>query len=505
MKWINVLVKRYLRRRSAKIEYFRQHPKEVQSELLMSLLYKARHTEYGQKYDFRSILSLSDFSKKVPISDYEELHPWIDQMMHGIPDVLWPGQVRWFAKSSGTTNDKSKFIPVSPENLSGCHVKSSWDAVALLYERRPDMGVFSEKNLVMGGSLQRFEPFPDTHFGDVSAIMVHHMPVIGRPFYTPDFETALLPNWDEKIEKIAQICSRENVTLFGGVPTWTIVLFNRILELTGKENMLEVWPEVKAYMHGGVGFGPYEAQFRDFIPTDDFIYHEVYNASEGFFAVQDQSTDKDMLLLLDNGMYFEFLPEEEWESENPEAIPLWETEIGKQYALVVSTNSGLWRYTPGDTVRFTSVAPYRIQITGRTRQCINVFGEEVMIANTDRAIAETSQVFGVEINDYTVAPIFLEGTKQGGHQWLVEFNGRVPDVLEFSQALDQKLQALNGDYEAKRYQDMALQNLELIDLPQGTFQYWMASKGKLGGQHKVPRLSNNRKHVEEILALLEKA
>jgi hypothetical protein len=469
--------------------------------LLRGILDRAKHTEFGKAHRFELISHAKAFARQVPVHDYDALKPDIQRMMYGAKDILWPGQIKWYAKSSGTTQDKSKFIPVSNENLKECHIKSSWDSVALLYERRPDMQVFSEKNLVMGGSLSTFEPYPETTYGDVSAIMVHHMPLVGRPFYTPDFETALLANWDEKIERIAQICSRENVTSFGGVPTWTIVLFRRILEITGKSNMLEVWPEVKAYLHGGVGFEPYKAQFKEFIPTDQFVYQEIYNASEGFFACQDRS-DPDMLLLLENGMYFEFIPESEWDKEHPEAIPLWEVELDQQYGLVVSNNSGLWRYTPGDTIKFTSLHPYRIQITGRMHQFINAFGEEVMISNTDQAIAKTCADCQAVIRDYTVAPVYFEGTKKAKHQWIVEFE-HPPHCLEsFASSLDIHLQNLNSDYEAKRYQDMALENLEIIDAPFGTFNRWLDSKGKLGGQHKVPRLSNHRKVVDEVLSII---
>lgn len=501
MKWINRLISRYLQRRRRDIEYFRHHPREVQERLRNYLLNRAQYTVIGQYYHFNEIHTAYDYAQRLPISDYDGIKPYIKQMMFGQADVLWPGQIKWYAKSSGTTSDKSKFIPVSPENLKHCHYKSSWDSVALLYERRPDIEVFSEKNLVMGGSLQRFEPFPETRYGDVSALMVHHMPMVGRPFYTPDFETALLADWNEKVERMARQCSEENVTMFGGVPTWTIVLFRRILELTGKSNMLEVWPEVKAYLHGGVGFDPYRAQFKEFIPTEDFVYQEIYNASEGFFACQDR-TDHDMLLFLDHGIYFEFLPESEWESDQPRAIPLWEVELDRQYSLVISTNSGLWRYTPGDTVRFTSIRPYRIQITGRMQQFINAFGEEVVVANTDRAISIACEQLNTVVRDYTVAPIYFAGDERGGHEWVIEFEQAPADLQEFSRILDLALQSLNSDYEAKRYQNLALENLKVVDAPKGTFDRWLKSKGKLGGQHKIPRLSNHRKVVDEILEVM---
>ncbi len=502
MKWINHLASRYLKRLQRDIDYFRKNPAEVQMNILREIVQQAKNTEFGKRHRFLLIEDPNDFARQVPVSDYEMLKPDIERMMHGAADVLWPGRIDLFAKSSGTTQDKSKFIPVSHENLKECHYKSSWDSVALLYERKPDMQMFTGKNLVMGGSLSTFGPYPDTTYGDVSAIMVQNMPLVGRPFYTPDFETALLADWDEKIDRMAKICSKENISTFGGVPTWTIVLFRRILELTGKSNMLEVWPDVRAYLHGGVGFKPYRQKFREFLPSDDFTYHEIYNASEGFFACQDRS-DPDMLLLLENGMYFEFIPESEWEKENPEAVPIWDVELDRQYGLVVSNNSGLWRYTPGDTIRFTSIKPYRIQITGRIQQFINAFGEEVMISNTDQAIALTSEEQHAVIRDYTVAPVYFEGNRKARHQWVIEFETPPRDILEFTDALDRNLQSLNSDYEAKRYQDMALENLEIVSAPAGTFDRWLERKGKLGGQHKVPRLSNHRKVIDEVLSIMQ--
>ena len=497
--WFNKLMSRYFRLRNFRIQQWRKHPHQVQQRILNRLLNKAEKTEVGRRYTFGSVRNSEDYRSAVPVIDYEVVKADIERMMHGEKDVLWPGQVKWFSKSSGTTSDKSKFIPVPEENLKNCHLRASWDTATLLYLMDPDTQMFAEKNLVMGGSLSTFAPFPETRYGDVSAIMLHHMPKVARPFYTPDFETALLSDWEEKIEKMAMICSRQNVTLFGGVPTWTIVLFKRILELTGCSNIKEVWPNVRAYMHGGVGFEPYRETFKAFVPDDKFIYQQIYNASEGYFAAQDIPDQDDMLLLLDNNVYYEFVPEAEMHGDEPEAIPLSSVETGKTYALVISTNGGLWRYMPGDTIRFTATEPYRIEVMGRTKQFINAFGEEVMVANTDKAIALTTKAMHTAISDYTVAPIYLGTERKGGHEWLVEFD-QEPDSLGcFAEKLDQTLQQLNGDYEAKRSYDMALECLIIHPLPKGTFARWLASKGKLGGQHKVPRLSNSRKYVDEIM------
>ncbi|NRA50656.1 MAG: GH3 auxin-responsive promoter family protein, partial [Phaeodactylibacter sp.] len=362
---------------------------------------------------------------------------------------------------------------------------------------------FECKSMIMGGSLFPFEPFPKTTYGDVSAIMIQNMPAVGRPFFTPDFKTALLHDWEVKLEKLAQIGANEpEMVMIGGVPTWTVVLFRRILELTGKHNMLEVWPKFQGYIHGGVSFTPYRKQFEAFFPSDEISYQEIYNASEGYFAAQDDFSRDDMLLLLNNGVYYEFLPMSEWHKPNPIAVPLHEVQVGKNYALVITTNAGLWRYTPGDTVTFTSTTPYRIKITGRTKQFVNAFGEEVMVENTDQALHVACQQTGAIVSEYTVAPVYFEGNSKGGHQWLVEFEKEPADESKFVRLLDLALQSANSDYEAKRSKNLALEELQLHTLPPGTFHDWMRSKGKFGGQHKVPRLANHRKYVEEILNYL---
>ena len=508
-KLTNALFRQYLRFRMRHIRRYMADPHGVQKYWFERLLLTARDTEWGEKYGFRSIKSHRQFANRMPIQDYDSLKPFIERMMMGEKDVLWSGRVRYFSKSSGTTSDKSKFLPVSSQNLKFCHVGGSWDTTALFYDQRPDAELFRRRSMLMGGSLNRYEHFHKTFLGDVSAVMISHMPWIAKPFFTPDFETALMPDFEEKINRMVEMCSREDVVMIGGVPTWTVVLFRKILEHTGKSHLLEVWPNFQVYIHGGVSFTPYREQFQQFFPgvnasEKKVSYQEIYNASEGYFGIQSDLGDDDMLLLLDNGIYYEFLPMEEWHKENPKAIPLEAVEVGKNYAIVISTNSGLWRYTPGDTITFTSTLPYKIKITGRTRQFVNAFGEEVMVENTDKAIALTCQETGASVLEYTVAPVFLAGENKGGHEWLVEFEREPVSLNQFIRLLDQNLQSINSDYEAKRYRNLALNELLLRPMPHGTFHNWLKMKGKYGGQHKVPRLSNERKYVEEILAFLDR-
>lgn len=500
-KSINHLFRLYYKQRYKSIEHYMRHPHEVQQALLRQLIETTRHTVWGKLYDYQSIRDTDTFMSRIPISRYEDVQPYISRMMHGEKDVLWSGHTRWFAKSSGTTDGKSKYIPITNQSRKYCHIRGTWDTMTMFYHNRPDAKQFECKSLVMGGTLERFPSYPKTIIGDVSAIMISHMPFVGRPFYIPDFRTALLADWEEKLEKLARIAaSTPDVVMIGGVPTWTVVLLRRILALTGKQNLLEVWPQAQGYIHGGVSFVPYQEQFRAFFPSSEFSYQETYNASEGFFAVQDDFNSKDMLLLLDNGIYYEFLPVEEWSKEYPQAIPLSEVETGKNYALVISTNAGLWRYVPGDTVTFTSTYPYKIQITGRTKQFVNAFGEEVMVDNTDRALAKTCAATQATVVDYTVAPVYFGKERRGRHEWLIEFENPPANLELFNKLLDENLQAINSDYEAKRYKSLALLRLKLTVLPRGTFQEWMRAKGKLGGQHKVPRLANDRKVIDDILA-----
>ncbi|MBK7523570.1 MAG: GH3 auxin-responsive promoter family protein [Saprospiraceae bacterium] len=496
--WFNSIIKGYLKYRYGRIQKMYTDPKTLQIEQFNILLENLKETHYGVIYNANKIQDYTDFRKAIPVVEYEDIHTFIEQAMMGEDSILWPGKTEYFAKSSGTTNDRSKFIPITDHNLFENHITSSWDAMSILYSILPEARIFEGKNLLMNGSLSSYPKNPAVTVGDVSAILLSKSPMVGRPFFTPNFEIALLSDWEEKLEKIADHCIKEDVVNFAGVPTWTIVLFNKILEKTGKKNMLEVWPNLKTYLHGGVNFEPYLNQFKALIPSDSFLYMEVYNASEGYFAFQDQKDDKSMLLLIDNAVFYEFIPLDEFNHGVKNPIPLWEVEKDKQYCIVVSTSSGLWRYLPGDTVVFTSIHPYRIKISGRSKHFLNVFGEEVMVSNTDHALSLTCDEFNVQVNDYTAAPIFMNKEGKGGHEWLVEFLHPPDNLPAFARALDLHLQKINSDYEAKRTKDIALQNLVMHAVPPGTFQNWLKSKGRVGGQHKVPRLSNKRETLEEI-------
>lgn len=506
MKWLlNEIVKQYLSLRMKRIERYMQRPEEPQEIWFKTLLATAQQTEYGKKYHFSEIKTPEEYAARVPVNDYDALKNDIHRMMLGEKDVLWPGEINWYSKSSGTTSDKSKFIPVPFNNLKDNHIAGSWDSLALLYDHKPDMEVFRRRNLLMPGSFYALPEYPQTRFGDVSALLAHHMPSIGRMFYTPDFETALLPNFEEKIGLIADITSKQDdIVMFGGVPTWLIVLFRMILERTGKSNMLEVWPNLQAYMHGGVGFEPYRQTFKDLIPSDDFVYQEIYNASEGYFGAQCDFGKKDMLLLADNGVFYEFVPMEEWEKEHPKTVLLANIEIGKVYAVIITANNGLWRYQPGDTITFTRKHPHCFKISGRTKQFINAFGEEVMVGDTDKALADTCLVTDAIVAEYTAGPIyFSESQKRGGHEWVIEFEKLPVDMERFNQLLDENLQKINSDYEAKRYKGMALDRLRLKSVPKGTFHRWMRARGKVGSQAKVPRLANHREYVDEVVRYAE--
>ena len=498
-KIVNSIVKSYLKYHYKRVERMMEHPHEAQSEWLTHLITTNRYIQYGKECGFKSIKKYEDFTAQVPVRDYEGHKPYIERMMQGAKDVLWNGQIKFFAKSSGTTADKSKYIPVSSQNLKKGHIRSSWDSMSIFYHHNPGSQAFKDRTILMGGSMQRYEPYPQSIIGDVSAIMMQHIPLVGRPFVAPDIDIAMLPDFEAKLERMAQLLPKENLVLLGGVPTWTVLLIRKILEQTGKKNLLEIWPNLEGYLHGGVSFEPYRSQFNQYIPSDKFIYQEIYNASEGFFAVQNDYSSNDLLLLLDNGIFYEFLPMSEWDKEYPIAIPLEDVKIGEHYAIVISTNAGLWRYLVGDTVVFTSTHPYKIQISGRTKQFINVFGEEVMIANTDKALTMTCEEVGARVEDYSLAPVFLEGIGKGGHEWVVEFEKAPTDIDQFAFLLDANLRKINSDYDAKRYKDMAMLPLKINAVPKGTFYKWLKSKNRLGGQYKVPRLSNKRTYLEEIL------
>jgi len=498
--WFNKGVKSYLASRfKRRVFRFREHADTTQENVLQSLLSRASNTQYGKAYQFSKINSIATFNKNVPLTQYGDIKSHIYDMMDGRKDVLWPGRVNWYAKSSGTTSERSKYIPITDDVLKNNHVASSWDTMSILYNDDPQSKIFNKKSLIMGGSLAKWEYNSKVWVGDVSAILLHRMPLIGRPFYTPDFHTALLQDWETKIERMTQLCMKEDVVMFGGVPTWTIVLFNKMMETVGAKNMLDIWPNAQYYIHGGVGFEPYKKQFERMFPTDEFKYYEVYNASEGYFAVQDGSDKDGMLLMMGSDIYYEFFELHELDKESPTPTPLQELELNKNYAMAISSSSGLWRYLPGDTVCFTSLSPYRIKVSGRTKHFINVFGEEVMVGNTDKALARTIESLPAIVSEYTVAPIFMDGGSKGGHLWLIEFE-KNPDNLEaFEVLLDNNLKSINSDYAAKRFKDLALQRLKIKQVPKNTFHNWLKSKGKIGGQNKVPRLYNNRKYVDELL------
>ncbi|SDL79911.1 GH3 auxin-responsive promoter [Catalinimonas alkaloidigena] len=506
MELLNAVLTWFMEKRFRQIEHFRKYPHETQRDVFRQLIEEARPTEWGKKYGYADIDSPETYRERVPISTYEQLSPWIERVLRGEQNVLWPSRIRWFSKSSGTTNARSKFIPVSDESLEECHYKGGKDLLSMYVHNRPDTKLFSGKGLTIGGSLQNNDLAEGTRIGDVSAIIMHNLPIWAQMIRTPSIETALMSDWEPKIERMARETIGENVTSFSGVPTWTIVLIERILELTGKRNILEVWPNLELFAHGAVSFTPYRQLFADLIPSSQMHYMEIYNASEGFFGIQDDlSLPDQLLLLLDYGVYYEFIPTEELGREHPRTLSLDEVELHKNYALVISTNAGLWRYLIGDTVRFTSLSPYRIRISGRTKNFINAFGEEVIVENAEQAIAEACRQTDAVMADFTAAPVYLGTSNRGGHEWIIEFEKEPTDLAQFTHLLDDHLRQINSDYDAKRSHDLALVAPVVHAVPPGTFYNWMKRRGKLGGQHKVPRLFNSRQYVDEIKEMLQEA
>lgn len=497
---INSIASWILKKRIHQIELFVKYPHEVQEELLFQLLKSAEQTVIGEKHDFTSIKNYDTFQERVPISTYEAFEPYIEQTRQGAQNIFWNTPIKYFAKSSGTTNAKSKFIPVSAEALENNHYKASKDLLALYLNNNENSQLFVGKNLRLGGSKQLYEN-NNTFFGDLSAILIDNMPIWAEFSSTPSNKVSLMSDWETKLPAIIEECLQENVTSIAGVPSWMMVLLNKALETTGKENILDIWPNVEVYFHGGVSFDPYRAPYQKLFPKESFKYYEIYNASEGFFALQDLNNSDELLLMLDYGIFYEFIPMDSFGQENPRIISLKDVELHKNYALVITTNSGLWRYIIGDTIRFTSLSPYRIKVTGRTKHHINVFGEELMVENTDRALAKTCQELACEVMDYTVAPIFMDNKQKGAHEWIIEFKTAPHNVAAFGQLLDTNLQQLNSDYEAKRFNNMTLNPLVLNVARENLFYDWLKANDKLGGQHKVPRLSNDRTHLEELLKL----
>lgn len=483
------------------LDKYQTQAEQLQMQVLHRLVNKAKDTEWGRNHGFASVSSYEDFAKTSDVNTYEELKLAIDRMRQGESDILWPGKVRWYAKSSGTTNDKSKFIPVSKDGLKDTHYAGGRDAVTWYLRNNPQSRIFDGKALILGGSHVPNYNTKNSLVGDLSAILIENINPLVNLVRVPKKSIALLSDFEVKRNLIAQEAIKQNITNLSGVPSWMLSVMTRVLEISGKDNLVDVWPNLEMFFHGGVAFTPYREQYKRLIPSDQMHYMETYNASEGFFGVQDDPTNPSMSLMVDYGVFFEFIPMDEIENPNPKVVPLWGVETGKNYAVVISTSSGLWRYMIGDTVRFTSTNPYKFLITGRTKFFINAFGEELIVDNAEVGLAEACKQTGAEVLEYTAAPVFMDTEGKCRHQWLIEFSRMPNDLVAFSQILDKTLQQVNSDYEAKRYKDITLQTLEIVVARQGLFHDWLASKGKLGGQHKVPRLSNNRNNIEEMLAL----
>jgi hypothetical protein len=504
MGLINSILTWVMKKRIHQIELFIKYPHEVQEELFRKLIQSGEETEFGKTYGFNDIRNHRQYRKRVPVHSYESIFPYIDRVMRGEQGVLWPTEIKWFSKSSGTTNARSKFIPVSQEALVDCHFKGGKDLLSIYVNNFPETRLFDGKGLAVGGSHQinEYNPSATSYYGDVSAVIMKNLPHWAQFIRTPSLETALLGNWEEKIEKMARETAGVNVTNIAGVPTWTLLLIQRIVEIAGKQNILEVWPQLEVFFHGAVSFKPYKTLFQSLIPSNAMRYWETYNASEGFFGIQDVSDKDEMLLMLDYGIFYEFIPADELENDDPQAVGLDEVELDRNYAMIISTNAGLWRYNIGDTIKFTSLSPFRIKISGRTKHFINAFGEELIIENAETAITRACEQTGAEINNFTAAPIYLEEGKKGSHEWIIEFKVQPKNLDEFTIILDQSLRSINSDYDAKRANDLALILPKLHSVQSGTFYNWMKKRGKLGGQNKVPRLSNSREYVDDILKMV---
>lgn len=484
------------------MELFMKYPIDVQNELLLNLLNKAKNTEWGKRYDFKSIKNYQDFKSRIPLQDYESLHQGIHRIKNGEQNILWPTEIKWFAKSSGTTTGKSKFIPVSKESLIDCHYKGGKDLLAIYHNNHPTSKLILGKTLVIGGSSEISKINKGAYAGDLSAIIMKNFPLWVEQRRVPKLSVALMDDWEQKITQMAKLTSKEDVSNISGVPSWTLVFLKRMLEITGKNHIHDIWPNLEFYMHGGVNFEPYQSQFDELFPNQSINYYENYNASEGFFGIQDQSNVHEMLLMLDYGIFYEFIEVADLTNKNPKTITLDEVVIDKNYAIVITTNSGLWRYMIGDTVKFTSLAPHRIKVTGRTKQHINAFGEELIVENAEQALFNTCKKTNSIISEFTVAPQYFTNNNTGKHEWLIEFEKTPENLDSFTEFLDNELKSLNSDYEAKRFNNMVLSKPIVNKLEKGTFYRWMKEKNQLGGQHKVPRLSNERDYIEELLKLV---
>ena len=487
--------------RLRKLDLYATKAEALQRDVLRRLLDKAARTEWGKTYGYGKELSYEDFARRTPLNTYEELKGFIDRMRHGEKDVLWPGRVKWYAKSSGTTNDKSKFIPVSYDNLHDTHYAGGKDAVVWYLRNNPKSRIFDGKALILGGSHAANYNLPGSLVGDLSAILIENINPMVNLIRVPKKATALLSDFEIKRERIAREAMRQNVTNLSGVPSWMLSVLNKVMELSGKQHLNEVWPNLEVFFHGGVSFSPYRGQYERLITSPMMHYMETYNASEGFFGLQDDPRDAAMSLMIDYGIFYEFIPMDELGKEKPSVVPLWEVEMNCNYAMVISTSSGLWRYIIGDMIRFTGRNPYKFVITGRTKSFINAFGEELIVDNAEKGLAEACRRTGAEVLEYTAAPVFMDAEGKCRHQWVVEFSKEPSDLTEFARILDESLQQINSDYEAKRYKDITLQRLELIKARPGVFNDWLKQKGKFGGQHKVPRLCNNRDIIEQVLTI----
>jgi hypothetical protein len=502
MTIIPSLVNRLNNKRIDQIELFRKYPEKTQNEVFFALLSRASDTEWGRKYNYSSISSIKDFQSRIKVQTYEDLIPFVERLRKGERNLLWPGETRWFAKSSGTTSSKSKFIPISRESLEDCHYRGARDMLAVYTRNRPDTKIFSGKSLILGGS-HRINNFSNNSlYGDLSAILLENAPFWVNLIRTPKSKIALMEDFEEKLNHITRQTVNENVTNISGVPSWYLVLIKQILAFTGKNNLREVWPGLEVFFHGGISFIPYREQFMNYIPGEGMIYMESYNASEGFFGLQDDLSSKDMLLMLDLGVFYEFIPSDMVNSDSPPVYTIGEVESGINYAIVISTNGGLWRYLLGDTIVFTSLRPFKFKISGRTKEFINAFGEEVISDNVEKALEYACSKTGARIAEYTAGPVFIAKDKKGSHEWIIEFEKEPSDLLNFTDLLDQGLKTVNSDYEAKRYKDLNLIKPVVRSVPCGTFYKWLRAKNKLGGQNKVPRLSNTREYIEDLYIII---
>ncbi len=480
------------------------HADAVQQGELVRLIEKAALTRIGRKYDFSSIRTYHQFASTLPLYSYEDLRPQIMRMVNGMKDELWPGACINFAQSSGTSDGRSKYIPITRESFQWNHYLGASDVVSHYLNLNPESSIFSGKAFILGGSFaNNLKLKPGVRVGDLSANLIENMNPLANLMRIPSKKVALMEDWTEKLPRLVEASLNANVTNLSGVPSWFLTVLKQVLEKTGKTCIHEVWPNLEVFFHGGIAFEPYRHQYEEICDMDKMHFLDTYNASEGFFAVQSDWETEAMLLLLDVGVFYEFLPVEESESETPEVYPIWEVEKGRTYELIITAANGLWRYRLGDTVTIEQLNPVKIKIAGRTRSYINAFGEELMVHNADHAIALTEQETGDQVLNYTAAPVYAQGGNRGHHQWLIEFAHKPANEERFMQLLDQHLREANSDYDAKRTGDIFLAPPTLVIAPTGLFDRWLASTGKLGGQRKVPRLSNNRELIDQMLALID--